>query len=84
MTTTPSGLRRLLTVALAGACLALAVPAAPAHAQLAGSKPKIEMKPPTAGTEDKPPVIMMYVVLLALAAAVVGAALIPTKRGHQD
>lgn len=41
-------------------------------------------RPPVPGKQDKPPLVMMYLVLAGLVAMVVGANLIPSKRGHQD
>lgn len=43
-----------------------------------------QLRPPTPGKPDDPPVIMNYLSLVVIIAAVVGANLIPSKRGHQD
>lgn len=40
--------------------------------------------PPTPGKPDEPPVVMNYFVMLVILGAVIGASLIPSKRGHQD
>ncbi|MBL8762087.1 MAG: hypothetical protein JNL50_12375 [Phycisphaerae bacterium] len=41
-------------------------------------------KAPTAKIPDNPPVLMSYLFLLVIMGGAVGAALIPSKRGHQD
>lgn len=41
-------------------------------------------KAPTAKIPDSPPVLMSYLFLLVIVGGAVGAALIPSKRGHQD
>lgn len=41
-------------------------------------------KAPTARIPDNPPVLMSYLFLLVIVGGAVGAALIPSKRGHQD
>ncbi len=41
-------------------------------------------KAPTAKIPDNPPVLMSYLFLLVIVGGAVGAALIPSKRGHQD
>lgn len=43
-----------------------------------------ELKPPTPGKVDSPPVIMNILFLIVILAIVVGAFVIPAKRGHQD
>jgi hypothetical protein len=65
------GLSTLLTAA--GSALAQAQANAP-----------LQLSPPTPGRVDDPPVIMNILVLLLVAALIVGAFLIPAKRGHQD
>ncbi len=40
--------------------------------------------PPTPGKPDEPPLVMNYFVMLIILAVVIGANLIPSKRGHQD
>lgn len=42
------------------------------------------LKPPSVNESDDPPTIRMYLVTALLGALVVGANLIPSKRGHQD
>lgn len=41
-------------------------------------------KAPTAKVPDSPPVLMSYLFLIVIVGGAVGAALIPSKRGHQD
>lgn len=41
-------------------------------------------KAPTAKIPDNPPVLMSYLFLIVIVGGAVGAALIPSKRGHQD
>ncbi len=41
-------------------------------------------KAPTAKIPDSPPVLMSYLFLIVIVGGAVGAALIPSKRGHQD
>jgi len=64
------GLSTLLTAA--GSALAQAQPAVQ------------QLSPPTPGRVDDPPVVMNILVLLLVAGLMVGAFLIPAKRGHQD
>ena len=76
--------RTLLTAA---AALVLATAAAPAlgYAQPGGKTTKQEnLRPPTVGKQDTPPIVRTYLILAALVAITVGANLIPSKRGHQD
>lgn len=40
--------------------------------------------PPRPGKADDPPVVTTYGIMILLVAAIIGANLIPTKRGHQD
>lgn len=42
------------------------------------------LKPPSVNQSDDPPTIRLYLVTALLGALVVGANLIPSKRGHQD
>ncbi|MEO0632143.1 MAG: hypothetical protein AAFY46_15685 [Planctomycetota bacterium] len=58
--------------------LGVCVPA-DAAAQVAES-----LKPPPASDSDDPPTIRLYLIAALLGALVVGANLIPSKRGHQD
>lgn len=41
-------------------------------------------RPPTTNEEDTSPQILNYVLLAVLVGAVVGASVLPSKRGHQD
>lgn len=61
------------------ALLGLASVSADASAQAAQS-----LKPPSVNESDDPPTIRLYLVTALLGALVVGANLIPSKRGHQD
>lgn len=70
------------------AAVSLGAFALPAAAQF-GTRPQdqqqvIAPRPPTPRTADRPPTIWMYMLAVVLGGAVVGAALIPSKRGHQD
>lgn len=65
-------------VAAVGALVFASLPADVA-AQAAES-----LKPPSVNETDDPPTIRMYLVTALLGALVVGANLIPSKRGHQD
>ncbi len=56
---------------------------APVRAQ-DGGQPAPTLAPPTPGKPDNPPVVMNYLTMLLIIASVVGANLIPSKRGHQD
>lgn len=42
------------------------------------------IRPPTVTGSDKPPIVGMYFTMVVILALVVGANLIPSKRGHQD
>ena len=42
------------------------------------------LRPPTPAREEKAPTILMMLMSAVLIAAVVGASVIPSKRGHQD
>lgn len=69
----------------AGIVLALA---GPAFGQFTGSgsnaKGTINVTPPKPAKAEDAPMFLTYVSILAIAAAVIGANLIPSKRGHQD
>lgn len=77
--------RSTCTWCAAVAALAISVPAL---AQFTGSgsssKGTINVTPPKPAQADSPPMFMTYVSVLAIAAAVIGANLMPSKRGHQD
>ncbi|MEO1534167.1 MAG: hypothetical protein AAFS11_01210 [Planctomycetota bacterium] len=62
-----------------GAAALTALPAGDAGAQAQQS-----LKPPSVNQTEDPPTIRMYLVTALLGALVVGANLIPSKRGHQD
>ena len=71
--------------------LALTLAGAPAFAQATttaqnGQDPKKDntLKPPTPSKPDDPPVVMTYLAVLLTIGLIAGAALIPSKRGHQD
>lgn len=68
--------KALLGVAAILACANSLLAQAPAAAT--------QLSPPTPGRVDDPPVIMNILVLLLVTALIVGAFLIPAKRGHQD
>lgn len=76
-------------VAVAGAVGVLGVLAAPALGA-ARTPPGLVLAqqsgavPPKPGKADDPPVIVTYGVMLILAAGIIGANMIPSKRGHQD
>jgi hypothetical protein len=73
--------RSLQTKALLaiGAVLSLAAGA------IAQTAPAVQqLSPPTPGRVDNPPVVMNILVLLLVTGLIVGAFVIPAKRGHQD
>jgi hypothetical protein len=73
---------RLALAALVAAA-ALAAAAMPAAAQT--PPPAAEpLRPPTPGRPDKPPSAWNYMALVVIGGLVLGASLIPSKRGHQD
>ena len=73
------------------AALWLAIPAAPlAQAQITSSaggaaptEPE-QIRPPTPGKQDSPPVVLYWITLGLTVLLVVGVNLMPSKRGHQD
>jgi hypothetical protein len=73
-------------VVVAAACLAVAGVASSALAQPAPdpNAPPKPPAPPTLGKPDEPPTVMSFLVMVLIIAAVMGANLIPSKRGHQD
>lgn len=82
--------RRTIGWLAVGAAIALS---APAQGQLTRPQPAggpgggggpINIVPPKPGTPDTPPTLMLIGVSAVLGGIVVGAALIPSKRGHQD
>ncbi|MFM9996145.1 MAG: hypothetical protein ACKVU4_10125 [Phycisphaerales bacterium] len=86
-----SGRKASAAWVLAGIAAAMSL-AAPAPAQLTrpqaptgpGSGNAINVAPPRPGTPDRPPTLWLIGVSAVLGAVIVGAALIPSKRGHQD
>ncbi|HYF14394.1 MAG TPA: hypothetical protein VD971_04895 [Phycisphaerales bacterium] len=68
-----------------GACLcALLASAQPADAQNRHVAPAEPIKAPTPGRPDTPPTVMSILLAVVLVGLIFGAALIPSKRGHQD
>ncbi len=49
-----------------------------------GEKKAEALRPPTPAKPDDPPLAMNYVTMALLIGLLAGAALIPSKRGHQD
>lgn len=47
-------------------------------------QPPVQLAPPVPGKPGNPPAIMSLLGTIALVGGVVGAAMIPPKRGHQD
>ncbi|MEY3231537.1 MAG: hypothetical protein RL689_1626 [Planctomycetota bacterium] len=67
--------------------IALAMPlvsATVASAQPPATDAPAAPAPPTPGKPDEPPLVMNYFVMLVILGLVIGANLIPSKRGHQD
>lgn len=75
--------RLLCSLAAAAVLSCVAVPAAMAipQDQPAAATPPA---PPTPDKPDDPPVVLNYLTMLIILAVVIGASLIPSKRGHQD
>lgn len=65
-----------------GAFAGLAMTATHALAQAA--KAAEPLRPPTPGKADEPPMLMIVLLSIVLVALVIGATLIPSRRGHQD
>jgi hypothetical protein len=56
-----------------------------AASAIAQTAPAVQqLSPPTPGRVDNPPVVMNILVLLLVTGLIVGAFVIPAKRGHQD
>ena len=68
--------------AVAAGTVALLAPAA--SAQISSSTENERLTPPTPGKPDTPPALTNYLTIVIIIGAVVGASLIPSKRGHQD
>lgn len=67
--------------------IALAMPVVTttvASAQPPAADAPAALAPPTPGKPDEPPLVMNYFVMLVILGLVIGANLIPSKRGHQD
>jgi hypothetical protein len=62
--------------------LALAASGTQALAQAA--KAAEPLRPPTPGKADQPPMLMIVLLSIVLIALVIGATLMPSRRGHQD
>ena len=74
--------RALLLVVLAMvAGLVISVAPASAQTQPAAEEP---LRPPQPGKPDDPPLVWNYLTMAAVLGLVGFAALIPSKRGHQD
>jgi hypothetical protein len=78
-----SGPRRAgtLLVVLAAMFTGLGLLAVPALAQ---EKKDAPLAPPQPGKPDEPPVVWNYLAIAVVLGLAGGAALIPSKRGHQD
>lgn len=66
--------------------VAVVLSGAPALAQQApnGAPKDTTLKPPTPSKPDEPPLVMTYLGGLVCVGLIALAALIPSKRGHQD
>jgi|GEM_PF-2528252 len=71
-------------VAAAAASVGAAALAPSASAQISSASENERLTPPTPGKPDTPPAITNYLTIVVIVGAVVGASLIPSKRGHQD
>ncbi len=60
------------------------VPLAVAQQPAADPNAAKPLTPPTPGKPDDPPLVMNYMTMMLIIGLVVGANLIPSKRGHQD
>jgi hypothetical protein len=79
------GLSRLGMVAsIAVGVLGTSFIASPAAMAQDGDNTQERLRPPTPAREEKAPTISMMLLSAVLIAAVVGASVIPSKRGHQD
>jgi uncharacterized protein HemX len=80
-----SGLK-LLAAAAVAATIGLSAPA-PGQFQAPNQQKQTRPanpKPPRPQKADEPPILWMMLIMLVLGAGIAGAALIPSKRGHQD
>jgi hypothetical protein len=77
--------RRRAPLALAFAAAAISFVSLPALGQAPpGTGAPAPLAPPTPGRPDKPPAAWNYITMILIAGMVIGASLIPSKRGHQD
>lgn len=67
------------SIGVAGVAFAATLQAVPSAAQPDGT-----LRPPTVREESEPPIIRLYITVALVGALVIGANLIPSKRGHQD
>ena len=74
-------LRRILCgwAPMIGVVVVLAIFALPAIAQQ-----RQTVSPPTPGKPDDPPYVMNILTMIVIAGLILGAAFMPSKRGHQD
>lgn len=61
----------------------LAMSGVPVLAQAAKEAP-VKLQPPTPGAPDTPPMVWNVLLSVVIIGLIVGAAMIPSKRGHQD
>jgi hypothetical protein len=67
------------------AAVAVVTAAAPLLAQSGGkNEPPVEIKPPTPGQPDSPPMVWNVLLAVVIIGLIVGVSMIPSKRGHQD
>lgn len=55
-----------------------------ATAQAQPSKPEVQIKPPVPSKVESPPIVWTSLMVLVVAGAMIGATMMPAKRGHQD
>lgn len=68
---------------VAAGALALLVPMAHVLAQATPAAPA-PLKPPTPGAPDSPPVVLNILIAAVVIVVILGAAMFPSRRGHQD
>ena len=71
----------MVLYASASAALAQLTPPQPTTGP--GAAP-VRINPPIPRKAEKPPTLINIFVMVALGAGIIGAAMIPSKRGHQD
>ncbi len=77
--------RTRTVAALAASATLLALAASPASAQRGReAEGPVELNPPQPSRDPSAPIILTLGSLIILGGAVVGAGLMPSKRGHQD